>query len=301
VAETSRQTELTRLIFTVATGPDKYGEMAMGLARSLSLIGDETPRAVVTDNDRFDWKRYFDHVIEPEDDGTGSPYFTKFSALERTLADQVIFIDADCLVFKRLDPVFEICRGSGISVAGRWATDGIWYEKSISELCGQLQVRRFPRFNTGVLYYERTEDGSQAIAETRNALSRYEELGFEKLRGKPSDEPCLAVAMATTGIGRVLPLNLNLNESGVGLIGNLNMDVLTGTCRFITGNPQVRLVEPYVFHAHYFAKLNLYWRELDKLERLEQHRDRRGPRYMSRWLRLQRSIQKRLLRARGRL
>ena len=275
--------------------------MAMGLGRSLSLIGDETPRAVVTDNDRFDWKRYFDYVIPPEDDGTRSPYFTKFSALERTSADQVIFIDADCLVFKRLDPIFGLCRGSGISVAGRWVEDGVWYEKSIPELCSQLRVDRFPRFNTGVLYYERTEEGKQVIAETRKALSQYDDLGFEKLRGKPSDEPCLAVAMATTGIGQVLPLSLNLNESGVGLIGKLHMDVLTGTCRFVTGNPQVRFVEPYVFHAHYFAKLNLYWRELTKLEQLERHRDRHGPRYMSRWLRLERSIQKRLLKARGKL
>jgi hypothetical protein len=292
---------LKRVIFTVATGADKYGEMAMGLARSLSLIGDETPRAVVTNNKNFEWSRYFDHVVEPIDDGTNSPYFAKFTALETTDADEILFIDADCLAFKKMDAVFDMCRGSGVALAGRWATDGIWYEKSIPDLCKALNVDRFPRFNTGVLYYERSEAGQKVVQETRAALKRYEEFGFEKLRGKPSDEPCLAVAMATTGIGKVLPLDIGLNESGVGLIGKLNLDVLTGTCKFVTGNPQVRLVEPYVFHAHYFAKLRVYWKELEKLKKLEEHRDRNGPRHMSRWIRLRRSFEKRYLKMIGKL
>lgn len=292
---------MNRIIYTVATGANKYGEMAMGLGRSLSLIGDTTPRVVVTDNDNFEWDRYFQQVVRPIDDGTGSPYFAKFTALETTDADHVLFIDADCLAFKRLDAVFEMCSGSAVALAGRVVKDGVWYEKQIADLCKTLAVREFPRFNTGVLYYERTADGKKVIEATRAARARYEELGFEKLRGKPSDEPCLAVAMATTGLGKVLPLEIGLNESGVGLIGRLHMDVLTGTCRFVTGNPQVRLVEPYIFHAHYFAKLGTYWKELDKLKSLELHRDRHGPRYMSRWLRLRRSFEKRYFKLTGRL
>ncbi len=292
---------MKRIIYTVATGADKYAEMAMGLGRSLSLIGDETPRVVVTDNPNFEWNRYFDQVVAPIDDGTGSPYFAKFTALETTDADQILFIDADCLAFKRLDSIFEMCQGLGVALAGRIATEGIWYEVHIADLCRRLKVDQMPRFNTGVLYYERSADGQEVIRQTREALKRYDELGFEKLRGKPSDEPCLAVAMATTGIGQVLPLSLGLNESGVGLIGKLHLDVLTGTCRFVTGNPQVRLVEPYVFHAHYFAKLSAYWRELEKLKRLERHRDEKGPRHMSRWIRLRRSFEKRLLKIKGKL
>ena len=292
---------MRRIVYTVATGPNKYGEMAMGLGRSLSLIGDTTPRVVVTDNDAFEWNRYFDQVVRPIDDGTDSPYFAKFTALETTDADQVLFIDADCLAFKRMDPVFEMCSGSGVALAGRAVSEGIWYEKPIAELCQTLAVSEFPRFNTGVLYYERTDSGEKVIEATREARTRYDELGFEKLRGKVSDEPCLAVAMATTGIGKVLPLEHCLNESGVGLIGKLHMDVMTGTCRFVTGNPQVRLVEPYVFHAHYFAKLGIYWRELEKLKALERHRDKHGPRHMSRWLRMRRSFEKRYFKMIGRL
>jgi hypothetical protein len=301
VPEDQGRLVVKRIIYTVATGADKYAEMAMGLGRSLSLIQDQTPRVVVTDNDKYEWSRYFDKVVEPIEDGTGSPYFAKYSALETTDAEQVLFIDADCLVFKRLDPIFEMCAGSGIALAGRMVSDGTWYETDLGGLCSKLGVSMFPRFNTGVLYYERTDTGLKVIQSARQALSSYEEFGFEKLRGKPSDEPCLAIAMSTTGIGKVLPLSLGLNESGVGLIGKLDLNVLTGTCRFVTGNPNVRLVEPYVFHAHYFAKLSVYWNELEKLKRLERHRDALGPRHMSRWLRLRRSFEKRYLKLTGKL
>jgi hypothetical protein len=124
---------------------------------------------------------------------------------------------------------------------------------------------------------------------------------MESFRGKVPDEPCLSLAMATTGHGLVLPLSLNLNESGVGLIGKLHLDVLTGTCKFVSGNPDVRLVEPYVFHAHYFSKFRVYWRELEKLKALEAHREKHGPRYMSRWLRMRRSFEKRFLKLTGKL
>ena len=292
---------MKRIIFTVATGPDKYCEMAMGLGRSLSLIEDDTPRVVATDNFNFEWDRYFDQVVSPIDDGTGTPYFGKFNALECTDADQVLFVDADCLAFKRLGPIFDLGAGKDIALAGRWLTEGVWYEREIRELCTELGVSRFPMFNTGVLYYERNRNAQLVIEETRKALARYGELKFEKLRGKPSDEPCLAMSMATTGIGEVWPLSLGLNESAVGLIGKLHLDVLTGTCRFITGSPKVRLVEPYVFHAHYFAKLRVYWRELDKLKDLEARRDRHGPRYMSRLIRIRRSFEKRYLKLIGKL
>ncbi len=289
---------MKRIIFTVATGADKYAEMAMGLGRSLSLIEDSTERVVLTDNKRFDWSRYYQRVIEPTKGSEASPYFAKFSALEYTDADEVIFIDADCLVFKRLDPIFEMCSGSGLAVAGRLISDGVWYEKSIPELCRELGVEAVPKFNTGVLYYDRS--GVGVIEQARKVMAEYASFGFELLRGKQSDEPCLSVAMARTGIGKILPLSLGLNESGVGLIGKLHLDVLTGTCKFITGNPHVRLVEPYVFHAHYFAKLNLYWRELEKLKKLEEHWDQHGPRHMSRGLRLRRSLDKRINKLKGR-
>jgi len=291
---------LKRIIFTVATGPDKYAEMAMGLGRSLKLIGDTTPRVVVTDNKNYEWSRYFDQVLEPEASSAGV-FFTKYTALERTDADQVLFIDSDCLVFKRLDAIFDLCTGAGVAVQGRWETEGVWYEKSIAQLRDEFKIERLARLNSGVVFYERGPEFDSVLAKTRELAERYPSMGMEIFRGKVPDEPCLSLAMATTGHGMILPLELNLNESGVGLIGKLQLDVRTGTCKFLSGNPYVRLVEPYVFHAHYFSKLRVYWRELERLKKLEAYRDRHGARHMSRWIRLRRSFERRYLKWIGKL
>jgi len=301
VAEGSRNPQVKRAIFVVATGPHRYAEMALGLARSLQLVGDETPRIVLTDNSQVDWSRYFAQVVKPFDDGTNSVYYAKLNALEATDADQVLFIDSDALAFKRLDPIFELCQGRHFAAVGRWETSGTWYEKSIEKVCQEQGIEALPRINTGVLYYERSSQAEEIIALARNLKHAYREIGFELLRRKESDEPSIALAMAKTGMGAVLPQGLNLNESGVGLIGKLHLDVLSGQCRYITGNPHVRLVEPYIFHAHYFSKLKVYWNELKKLEKLERYRIQHGPRYMSRGLRLRRSIEKRYLKLTGKL
>src|SRR5687768_1549427 len=105
-----------RIVFTVATGANRYGDMAKGLAQSLSLIGDTTRRVLLTDIDRPDLRRWFDQIVEPVPDVP--PYLMKLQALERTDADQVLFIDSDSLVFKRLDPVFEYSRGKPLAVQG---------------------------------------------------------------------------------------------------------------------------------------------------------------------------------------
>ncbi|OJU64963.1 MAG: hypothetical protein BGO01_14735 [Armatimonadetes bacterium 55-13] len=291
---------MKRIIFTVATGHDRYAEMAMGLARSLQMIGDTTPRVVVTDNHGYDWSRYYSQVLAPSSNDVGV-FFEKYTALERTDADQVIFIDSDCLAFKRLDAVFDRCAGAAVAVQGRWETNGVWYEKGIEELLHEFNIQRIPRLNSGVVYYERSAQFSEVLEKTRELALEYPKLGMEVFRGKVPDEPCLALGLSITGHGEVLPLEMNLNESGVGLMGKLNLDVLTGTCKFVTGNPNVRLVEPFIFHAHYFSKLRVYWKELEKLKKLEVLRDRNGPRYMSRWLRLRRSVERRLLRLSGKL
>lgn len=291
---------MNRAILTVATGAERYADMAIGLARSLQLIGDNTKRIIITDNLNRDWKRYFDLVLPP-DGRRDSPFFAKYTALERTDFDQVLFIDSDCLAFKRLDTVFDLCSGSSVAVQGRWETDGIWYERSIKEVCQEFHIEKLPRLNSGVVYYERGPTFEKVLEFMRQVAVDYRKLGFEIFRNQVPDEPCLSLAMAKTGIGMVLPQSLNLNESGVGLIGKLHLDVLTSTCRFISGNPEVRFVEPYVFHAHYFSKLRVYWNELEKLEKLERRRDLHGARYMSRGLRLRRSIEKRYLKLIGKL
>ena len=118
-----------------------------------------------------------------------------------------------------------------------------------------------------MLYYDRSAD-SQADPAGAQLAADYGALKLEVFRGRVPDEPCIALAMATLGKGIVIPVNRDFNITGVGLIGRLRMDVLSGECKFLMRGQTVRLVEPTIFHAHYFSKFNLYWRELEKPEEL---------------------------------
>src|SRR5690348_12015565 len=91
-----------RLIYVVATGKKRFAEMAMGLGRSLRLIGDGNPKAIVTDVEGYDWERYFDLVIKPSAKRSA---LDKLEALSTTDADQVLSLDADMLAFRKTDEI----------------------------------------------------------------------------------------------------------------------------------------------------------------------------------------------------
>lgn len=270
----------------------------MGLGRSLSLIGDDTPRAVMTDIKGYDWGRYFDHVIEPA--GPRSA-LDKLFALESLDADYVYAIDGDCLAFKRLGPVFEHCAGMPFAVQGIWQTEGKWHGAEVSSVMAQHSLARLPKFNGGALYYERGPQFETLLQAMKDIEANYGETGFGDFRGNASEEVCVALAMMKTGIGDVVPDEVNFMNTGSGMIGKLHMDVRSNTCRFLSRKHRVRFVEPYVFHASEYCNFRIYWRQLDYLKRLEAYEDSHRPGYRSRWFKLRRSIERRLLKLTGKI
>jgi len=96
---------MRRAILTMAHGSSENGEMAMGLARSLSLIGDSTIRIVLTDLEDQNWARYFDHVIPVESSGliSGSAVWDEIN--------QLIVVPPNALAFRRLDALFDALAG----------------------------------------------------------------------------------------------------------------------------------------------------------------------------------------------
>jgi len=258
-----------RIVFTLAFGERRFGEMALGLGRSLRLIGDTTPRAVLTDIDDLPWEKSFDHVIRanvPKED----IWWSKFYALDHTDADEVLYIDGDCLAFKRLVPIFDYYQGAPFGVQGPVMSTGSWYDKSIAEVCASEGVSAVPKFNGGLMYYTRTPEMAEILAEAKRIALRAGEIGWRMSRGVPADEVCLSLAMARTGLGRAAPDVMNFTNSGVGLIGPLRMNVMRGECRYVCRRYSVQYAEPYVFHAHFYSKFLGYWRQVDKLRELEE-------------------------------
>ena len=99
---------MDRAVLTVAVGERKFGDAAIGLGRSLSLIGDPTPRIVVTDLKGYPWDRYFDVVIE------GSDAVQDRDVLHvKSAADRLLILTPCALAFQRLGPVFDFFEGAG--------------------------------------------------------------------------------------------------------------------------------------------------------------------------------------------
>jgi hypothetical protein len=305
---------MKRIVYTLALGKPKFAECAIGLARSLKLIGDTTERVLVTDLEGQPWGRYFDRVLPyhpiPTQIAEKFPdrqlahplewiFFNKLTALERTDADQVLFIDADSLAFRRLDPIFDYCQGRGLTVSGRWVTEGSWYG-DVGEHCRRHGILALGQFNGGLIYYERTPECQEFISEVMDYGARAAELGFQRDDPLIPDEPCIALAMAQRRCGHLAPDEADWSNTAVGLVGQLKLDVLRNECAYVCRRYQARFVRPYIFHAARYISFRIYWRQLAALESLERFELRRGFGYMSPAHKLRRSIERRYLKLVGR-
>jgi hypothetical protein len=163
------------------------------------------------------------------------------------------------------------------------------------------QIDSLPQFNGGMIYYERTPECQAFLEQCWDYGRRAEELGM--LRDDPlvPDEPLIALAMAQTGQGHLIPDEMDFSNTAVGLIGPLHMDVLTNTCEFVCRRYDTRFVRPYIFHAARYIYFNIYWRQLAALEGLARFEQSHTYGYMSPSAKLRRSIEKRVLKLTGKL
>ena len=289
-----------RILYAVARGRPKFAEMAMGLGRSLRLVGDTTPRYVVTDIGGYDWERYFDRVVSVN--GPRSA-LDKLLALETTDANQVLAIDVDMLAFKRLDPIFDFCAGRPFAVQGHWENQGVFHGLQVKEILDRFNLDRIPRFNGGMAYYERSNEYLELLDAMKCAERDYDSYGFNPFgRGQhASEEVCMLLAMIKLGrFDYLIPQEKQFQHSAAGLVGKLYLDVLKNECKFISRQRYCEFYEPILFHAWRYKDFLIYWRQLENLKKLERFEDEHPTLYMPRWVKWSRSLQRKILRLRGR-
>jgi hypothetical protein len=254
-----------RAIFTVATGAARYAEMALGLARSLQLIGDRTPRFVVSDIDEPELQKWFDLVIQP--DSKGFPFLRKLDGLRQTDAESILFVDSDSLVFRRTNEIFDHCEGKRFAVQGEVRKEGHWYG-DLSNILPRFGLEGIQRFNGGLIYYERHPDVERLFSKAREIADNYDESGLERFRAQVPDEPCISLAMSLTGVGELIPNELDFMNTPVGLVGRLHLSVRENECAFVKRGNRMRFVRPAILHAAKYVNNYAYWRELKVLEQL---------------------------------
>lgn len=288
-----------RVVFTLAFGAPKYAKFALGLGRSLRLIGDSSHRVVVTDIKRDDWEPAFDEVVyvpRPE-----NPYHAKFRAFDFFDADAALFIDADSLVFRRLDPIWSEFEGQPIAVQGWPISHGDEWHGDITKVLNQTGFSELYQFNGGLVYYENTAESKRVLEQVEHYRQNYADTGFNAFRGHVPDETCLSLAMAKTGLGICVPDRRDYMNTGVGLIGDLRMDIRRAECSFVCRRRELRTVRPHVFHSHLYSQYLVYWKQLRALEQLEEYERTHPFGWMSPGHKLRRSIERRILKAQGRI
>ncbi|MDX2064210.1 MAG: hypothetical protein SFX74_00560 [Fimbriimonadaceae bacterium] len=302
-------TVIERAVYTLAFGADRYVRYALGLARSLRLLGDPTPRYVLTDRPDAAWRPAFDEVIvcpPPE-----NAYLAKLSLRALIPARQALFIDSDSLAFRRLDPIFaaysshELGRNIGVDVGvvGWPVSHGDWHG-DIGRVCRQLHLSELWQFNAGLLFFGPNSDA--ILPHVERAVQDYDGLGLRRFRGNIPDEPCLSIAIARAGWmadGRahLVSDDRDFMNTAVGPIGKLDYDVRQGRCQYLCRRQRVRLVRPILLHAHEQVKYWRYWRQLQILEALEDYERQHPFGYASPGHKLRRSIERRILKITGRL
>jgi len=269
--------------------------MALGLARSLRFCGDETERVVVTDIPGYDWGKYF-HTVLPVESALEWIFFTKLDLLRRTDADQVLWIDSDCLAFQTLDPIFDYCAGHGFAAPGFMERRGEYYGDVQAHL-ERFGIDAIPKITAGLLYYERSAATEKFIDQVMEYGRHYPALGFERRTPRLiPDEPCISLAMAKNNYGMLIPETTNFIHSAAGLVGKLTLDVQHNKCEFTCHQETIRYFRPRIFHAWRYKDYMVYWKQLDRLKKLEAYANSHCSMHMPRGARLLRSLQRRILR-----
>ena len=101
---------MTRGFITIATGADRYYQLAKNLLLSYKLYSDSPcPFAILCDREN-EYTALFDRVVlfQPGQ----HPYFDKFELLKRSPFEETIFVDADCLAYADLNGYWAYFAGA---------------------------------------------------------------------------------------------------------------------------------------------------------------------------------------------
>jgi len=193
---------MNKAVLTIATGKNVYLDMAANLARSFRWWNRDNGIAfyLATDLPEHlpeDVESYI-KIIALKPDELGKGFSTKLHLDKLAPGGQTLFIDADCLIYGNLLPVFEKFKGHPVSVVGGYMSSGDWFG-DIAAVCTQFNIKQLPKFNGGIYYIEKGAEATQVYETARRLEPRYDEIGFMRLRGRPNDEVLMAVAMQLHG------------------------------------------------------------------------------------------------------
>jgi len=220
---------MEKAILTVATGNPVYIQLAVNLARSFKWwhTNSDIQFLIVTDQaDLFPSDLEDISLIEIKPSEFGEGFSTKIHLDLLTPAQKTLFVDADCLCFGSLEPMFNRFSGHSVSVVGKQIQNGEWFG-DISAILSQFSLSEMPRFNGGLYYIEKGKTATKVYETARALENKYDSIGFRRLRGRSNDEVLMSLAMAIHDQKPVLEDGTIMNST-LACPGGVNVDVITG-------------------------------------------------------------------------
>jgi hypothetical protein len=267
-----------RAVLSIATGKPIYLQMAINLARSFKWWHKDSDIQFVLATDRKDLlpQDLSDiEVIELQPGELGQGFSPKLHLDKLAPADCTLFVDADCLCVGSLESVFDRFAGHAVSVVGKALTEGEFFG-DVKLVREQFNLSYLPYFVGGLYYFERGET-STSVYETARALEpQYDEIGLIRLRGRPNEEPLMAIAMAMHG-QTPIPEDGSIKAEPMFYPSGMTVDVIRGKAT-LWNSPKHPLhssiwglaeASPLIVHFHCVnAEVAPYTRECLKLEKI---------------------------------
>jgi hypothetical protein len=220
----------SQVVFTIAVGKPIYLRMACALARSFFRHNERAGIDFVIVSDRSVAERPADLTavrwVEVPSGAYGRGFTPKLHLDKLAPAPRSLFIDADCLVVRSLQPAFDAFQGRPVGVLGRPISAGEWFGDTAA-IIKKLGVTAMPRFNGGIYYLEPGPTCTAVYETARQLLPRYDELGFIRLRGSENDEVLMASALAIQAIAPLVEDGTIMHTAMEGP-GGMDIDVLSG-------------------------------------------------------------------------
>ncbi len=187
----------------IATGSKKYFDLAVNCAASIKAFDKGRKVQLVTDApDDSAWIvncTAFDYITHSQiPEGFEGPaaklHMNKFSVFDETM-----FVDADCLLLRNPDHIWESLKGRVVAIPGNLRTSGSWYGTTIDKMMRSFDAPRIAQINSGVCYFEKSEKTDEFFDIACRLLEECDDLRFEHRTGPP-DEPYIGAAFGKTGL-----------------------------------------------------------------------------------------------------
>jgi hypothetical protein len=268
----------SKAIITIATGKKLYVEMACNLAMSFLLWNNVAliNFYIITDCPEFVPQKLKEKIslvqISPGELGEG--FSTKLNMYRFAFAKQNLFIDADCLVYGNLDSVFNSFAGRDVSVIGSKKYEGknVGFCDDIASVLVKADIKYFTLLCGSVYYFEKGPVAESVFNYAKALLPSYHEIGLVSLRGKPNEEPLMAIAMAKFN---QQPLNdTGLIKADRMFYKFIKTNVITGTAILwnkgmlpVPDYSTLTSASPLIVHFNAaYAELHEYQSEIIRLE-----------------------------------